>query len=123
VNDAVHSSDLPDFEGLLRQALSPVDPPEDLANRLEATLTSLTDLAAEELDGWELGAMRDPRNWTRIARPVAAVAIGGAAGAGLVVLRVRAGRKHRRAGASGTLDYAEQTVKAVADEARKLLDR
>jgi hypothetical protein len=123
VTDSVHTPDLPDFEGLLRQALSPVEPPEDLAIRLEMTLTTLTDLAADELDAWEIGAMRDPRNWTSIARPVAAVAIGGAAGAALVVLRVRAGRKHRRAGASGTLDYAEQTVKAVADEARKLLDR
>ena len=71
--------DLPDFEGLLRQALSPVEPPEDLADRLEATLTSLTELAAEELEAWELGAMRDPRNWSASPAPVAAVAIGGGA--------------------------------------------
>jgi hypothetical protein len=116
-------SDFADFESMLRRALAPVDPPKELEARLEAKLGLLVDMAAGELETWELGAMRDPRNWTRIARPVAAVAIGGAAGAGLVVLRVRAGRKHRRAGASGTLDYAEQTVKAVADEARKLLDR
>ena len=37
--------------------------------------------------------MRDPRNWVR---PVAAVAIGTAAGAGLVILRVRAHGKRRK---------------------------
>ena len=68
--------------------------PSDLAARLEATLTTLTELAAEELEAWELSAMRDPRNWVR---PVAAAAIGTAAGAGLVVLRVRASQKRRHA--------------------------
>jgi hypothetical protein len=109
-----------DLEGLLRQALRPVEPPEDLSTRLEATLSNLTDLAAEELDAWELGAMRDPRNWVR---PVAAAAVGTAAGAALVVLRVRGNSKKRRASASDPLDYAEQTIRAVADEARRLLDR
>ena len=83
-----------DFERLLRQALAPVEPPEELAARLEGTLRSLTELAAEELDAWELSAMRDPRNWVR---PVAAATIGTAAGAGLVVLRVRSQQKRRRA--------------------------
>lgn len=109
-----------DVERLLRQALSPVDPPADLAERLDATLSNLTDLAAEELEAWELGAMRDPRNWIR---PVAAAAVGTTAGAALVVLRVRANSKKRRAAASNPLDYAEQTLRAAADEARKLLDR
>ena len=36
----------------------------------------LTELAAEELDAWELSAMRDPRNWVR---PVAAATVGGPA--------------------------------------------
>src|ERR671925_2140188 len=80
-----------DIEGLLRQAFRPVDPPESLATRLESTLQELTDLAAEELESWELRSMRDPRNWVR---PVAAVAVGTAAGAGLVVLGWR--RQHRR---------------------------
>ena len=83
-----------DLEGLLRRALAPVEPPEDLPQRLEATLQSLTELAADELESWELRAMRDPRNW---ARPVAAVAIGTGAGAGLVVLRVRSRQRRRRA--------------------------
>lgn len=74
------------FEGLLRQALAPVDPPEDLAQRLEDTLTSITELAAGELEAWELSAMRDPRNWVR---PAAAVVVGGTAGVALVLLRAR----------------------------------
>jgi len=74
------------FEGLLRQALAPVEPPEDLAQRLESTLTSLTELAAEELEAWELSAMRDPRNWVR---PAAAVVVGSTAGVALILLRAR----------------------------------
>jgi hypothetical protein len=74
------------FEGLLRQALAPVEPPEDLAQRLESTLTSITELAVEELEAWELSAMRDPRNWVR---PAAAVVVGGTAGVALVLLRAR----------------------------------
>ncbi len=76
----------PSFEALLRQALAPVEPPEDLAQRLEGALTSITELAAEELEGWELSAMRDPRNWVR---PAAALVLGGSAGVALVVLRAR----------------------------------
>ncbi len=113
----------PDFERMLRQALHPVEPPEDLGVRLESTLSSITDLAAEELESWELSAMKDPRNWGQAARPVAAVAIGGAAGAALVVLRVRQSSRKRRAGSSDPLDYVDQTLRAVADETRKLLDR
>jgi len=112
-----------DFEGQLRQALAPVEPPADFAARVEQTLQNLTDIAADELDAWELGAMRDPRNWPGVARPVAAAALGGAAGAALVVVRVRAGRKRRRASAGDPLAYVEQTVRAVADEARRILDR
>lgn len=80
------SEAVPNFEGLLRQALAPVDPPEDLVQRLESTLTSLTELAAGELEAWELSAMRDPRNWVR---PAAAVVVGGTAGVALVLLRAR----------------------------------
>jgi len=109
-----------DFEGLLRQALAPVDPPESLVQRVESTLTSLTELAAEELEGWELSAMRDPRNW---ARPVAAAAIGTAAGAGLVVLRVRTQQKRRRAHSASTAEFAQRTAHAAAAELRKLLGR
>jgi hypothetical protein len=76
----------PNLESLLRRALAPVEPPDDLTGRLEDTLTSLTELAAEELEGWELSAMRDPRNWVR---PAAALVVGGGAGLALVVLRAR----------------------------------
>ncbi|HWX45218.1 MAG TPA: hypothetical protein VNY52_07825 [Solirubrobacteraceae bacterium] len=79
-------SDVPNFESLLRRALAPVEPPADLTGRLEETLTSITELAAEELEGWELSAMRDPRNWVR---PAAAIVVGGTAGLALVVLRAR----------------------------------
>ncbi len=86
----------PGFESLLRRALAPVEPPADLVGRVEETLTSITELAAEELEGWELSAMRDPRNW---ARPAAALVVGGAAGAALVALRVR--RRARLGAAPG----------------------
>ncbi len=76
----------PNLERLLRRALAPVEPPADLVGRVEETLTNLTELAAEELEGWELSAMRDPRNW---ARPAAALVVGATAGAALVALRVR----------------------------------
>jgi hypothetical protein len=109
-----------DFERLLRQALAPVDPPEELATRLESTLTSLTVLAAEELDAWELSAMRDPRNWVR---PVAAATIGTAAGAGLVVLRVRSQQKRRRAQSASNTEFAQRTLRAIGDELRKLASR
>src|SRR5580700_3776297 len=75
---------LPNFEMLLREALAPVDPPADLTLRLEGALESITELAVEELESWELSTMRDPRNW---ARPAAAIVVGGAAGAALVLLR------------------------------------
>jgi hypothetical protein len=109
-----------DFEGLLRRALAPVEPPEALSARLESTLADLTGLAQDELEAWELSSMRDPRNWVR---PVAAVAVGTTAGAALVVLRVRQQHRKRAAKASDPLDLAGRTLRAVADETRRLLDR
>ncbi|HKE81283.1 MAG TPA: hypothetical protein VKB54_18345 [Solirubrobacteraceae bacterium] len=108
-----------DIEGLLRQAFKPVEPPESLSMRLETTLQELTDLAAEELESWELRSMRDPRNWVR---PVAAAAIGTAAGAGLVVVRVRSQHRKQRKHVQG-IELAERTVKAAADEVKRLVDR
>ena len=75
-----------DIEQMLRRALAPVDPPERLKTRVEATLQELTDAAVDELESWELSAMRDPRNWVR---PVVATAVGASAGTALVILRVR----------------------------------
>lgn len=107
-----------DFEDRLRAALKPVEPPEGLRQRVERTLVSLTELAADELDAWELSAMRDPRNWVR---PAVAAVVGAGAGTALVALRVRNGRRRRKAQSVDLLDLAERTVRDVADEARKLL--
>jgi hypothetical protein len=107
-----------EFEERLKAALKPVEPPEALALRVERTLVSLTELAADELEAWELSSMRDPRNWVR---PVVATVIGAGAGTALVALRVRNGRRRRKAQSVDLLDLAERTVRDVADEARKLL--
>jgi hypothetical protein len=108
----------PDFEALLRRALAPVDPPVELAVRLESTLQGITELAADELESWELGAMRDPRNW---ARPVAAIVLGGAAGTGLILLRARhRAAARRRSAPAGVLDAAERALREVFTEARRL---
>jgi len=106
-----------EFEERLKAALKPVEPPEALALRVERTLVSLTELAADELEAWELSSMRDPRNWVR---PVVATVIGAGAGTALVALRVRNGRRRRKAQSIDLLDLAERTVRDVADEARKL---
>ena len=100
------------LEGLLSEALRPIEPPEDLAGRVESTLTAITEQAAAELSSWadelsesELESLRDPRNWVR---PVAAVAVGGVAGSALVVMQMR--RRRKQDGFAG-----------VADEIRKRL--
>jgi hypothetical protein len=112
------SASAPDFESLLRQALTPVDPPADLVQRLEQTLVSLTELAQEELDSWELSAMRNPRNW---ARPAAAALVGVSAGTALVALRVRARHRTRRQQSSSLIELAGRTFRDAADEARRIL--
>jgi hypothetical protein len=107
-----------DFESLLREALTPVDPPADLAQRLEVTLVNLTELAQDELESWELSAMRDPRNWVR---PVAAAVVGAGAGTALVVLRVRSRHRARADASANLLDLAERTIQDFAEEARRIL--
>jgi hypothetical protein len=107
-----------DFEALLREALSPVEPPLDLALRVETALVSLTELAQDELEAWELSAMRDPRNWVR---PAAATVIGVTAGAALVTLRVRARHRQTRQQSSNVFELAGRTLHDVADEARRIL--
>ena len=115
---------LPNLEGLLREALAPVEPPADLAERLEATLTTITELAADELEAWELSAMGDPRNW---ARPVAAVVAGGAAGTALVLLRARRRAQASAARSRGTRwtafgrTAAERAIRDLRRETRRLL--
>ncbi len=112
------SEAVPSFEGLLREALAPVEPPEDLIVRLESTLTSITELAAGELHEWELSAMRDPRNW---ARPAAALVAGGAAGAALVLLRARRRAHEQPRGLGGARAAAERAVRDLGRETRRLL--
>jgi hypothetical protein len=107
-----------DFEALLRRALTPVEPPEDLAARMEATLVNLTEMAQDELEAWELSSMRDPRNWMR---PAAAAVIGASAGTALVVLRVRGRHRDRRQRSSNVFELAGNTLHDFAEEARRVL--
>jgi hypothetical protein len=86
-----------DLEGLLADALRPIEPSEDLASRVETTLASITEQAAAALGSWadelsegELEALKDPRNWVR---PVAAIAVGSVAAGALVVVGARSRRK------------------------------
>jgi hypothetical protein len=108
-----------DFEMLLREALAPIEPPADLEVRLEARLTILVASAVDELEGWELAAMRDPRNW---APTITAVGVGGAAAVGLVLVRTQRKRHKRRAASDNMLELAENTVRDLAREANKLIE-
>jgi hypothetical protein len=86
-----------DFESLLREAFAPVDPPADLSERLETRLRRISELAIDELDSWELQSLSDPRNWTRIARPIAAGVVATGAGTALVLLAARRNAKRSAA--------------------------
>jgi hypothetical protein len=90
-----------DIEGLLADALRPIEPPERLSGRIEDTFSKITQAAADELSSWadelsesELESLKDPRNWVR---PVVAVTAGGIATGALVVLEMRR-RGRSRAG-------------------------
>jgi hypothetical protein len=104
-------------EKLLRMALTPVEPPEALSDRLERGLSELTEAAAEELAEWELSAMSDPRNWVR---PAAAVVVGSLAAGGLVLVRAR--QQHKKRQASG-LKALEKSLRDVAEDLEKRLHR
>jgi hypothetical protein len=113
----------PNLEALLREALAPVEPPADLVLRMEKTLLSITEMAADELHDWELAAMRDPRNWVR---PAVAVVAGTAAGGALVVLRARRRAKgSAEAAAAGrwsALDRrAQRALQDLSTQTRRLL--
>jgi hypothetical protein len=101
-----------DLEGLLASALRPIEPPDDLAGRVEETLAVVTEAAASELSEWadelsegELAALRDPRNWLR---PVAAIAVGGVAGTALVLVGMR--QRRRSGGLRGFADDLRSRV-------------
>ncbi|HLI32740.1 MAG TPA: hypothetical protein VKU89_08390 [Solirubrobacteraceae bacterium] len=111
-----------DMEALLREALAPVEPGEGFPLRLESALSDITAAAAEELESWELSAMRDPRNW---ARPAAALLIGGSAAGALVLLRAH--RRHQEVAelahtpAQRALQSGKQALGELRAEAGRLL--
>ena len=84
------------------------------------TLVSLTELAQDELDSWELGAMRDPRNWVR---PAAAAVVGVSAGTALVVLRVRARHRVRKQRSNNAVELVGRTWQDAREEARRIIRR
>jgi len=107
-----------DLEALLADALRPIDPPEDLAGRVEVTLSAITEQAAAALGSWaeeltdsELQSLRDPRNWVR---PVAAVAVGSVAAASLVVVGAR-----RRKRPNGLRANASRVISDISSEIRR----
>ena len=102
----------PRLEQLLADALRPIDPPEDLASRVESTLSGIAEQAAAQLSSWadelsegELEALRDPRNWVR---PVTAVAVGSAAAGALVLVGMR-----RRRRPDGLRDNVERLLRDI----------
>jgi hypothetical protein len=103
------------LEHLLRSALVPVEPPERLSDRLERTLSGLTEAAAEELADLDPAAMKDPRNW---ARPAAAVVVGSVAGGALVLVRAR--QRQRKRDSQG-LRALEKSVRDLAGDIEKRL--
>lgn len=109
-----------DLETLLSRALAPVEPPEHLSARLEDTLTTITALAADELEAWELRALHDPRTWMR---PAAAAAIGTVAAGGLALLQARRRRGRRRAEDADPVEFAAGALRTVAGEFERRLRR
>jgi hypothetical protein len=116
-----------DVENLLRSALRPIEPPDNLAGRVEETLSAVTEAAAEELSAWaeelsesELRSLRDPRNWVR---PAAAIAAGGIAAGGLVLVELRRrGSDKRSPRLSGLADQVSDIADQVRDQVRNRLD-
>lgn len=109
-----------DLESLLGRALSPVEPPEHLTARMEETFTTITSLAADELDNWELTALHDPRTW---ARPAAAIAIGTAAAGAAAVLQGRKRRGKRHPSDADPVDFAATALRTIADEVERRVRR
>ena len=85
-----------------------------LAERQAAAIEAL-----EELSDWELDAMRDPRNWVR---PVAALAVGTAAGHGAGRARSCAASRRRRPRAcAGIAEQGGTTLRGAVSSARSLI--
>jgi hypothetical protein len=115
-----------DVESLLRSALRPIEPPEKLSGRVEETLSAITEAAAEELSAWaeelsesELRSLRNPRNWIR---PAAAIAAGGIAAGGLVLVELRRRSANRPSFVSGLADQVSDIADQVRDQVRNRRD-
>lgn len=117
---SAHSHPHGELEALLSRALAPVDPPEHLTARLEDTLKTITALAADELEAWELRALHDPRTW---ARPAAAAAIGTVAAGGVALLQARRRRGRRRADDADPVEFAAGALRTIAAEVERRLRR
>jgi hypothetical protein len=105
---------------MLELALAPVEPPAGFVDELERRLADIEAAAIEalgELSEWEFDAMRDPRNWVR---PVAALAVGTAAGTALVVLGLRRNRR-RRAGLRELAEQGGRSLGEAVSSARSLI--
>jgi len=112
-----------EMERRLRAALHPIEPPVHLQQRLEQTLDNIVELAADELESWEIEAIKDPRNWPRAAiGPATALVVGSGAAVGLVVLRTQRRRHKRRAASKGVRDLAARTMRDAAREALKVFE-
>jgi hypothetical protein len=101
----------PEIMRLLEHALRPVEPPAGFMGQLEHRLANVEAAALEALEEvaeWEFDVLRDPRNWVR---PVAAVAVGTAAGTALVLLGLRQRRKRTQ----GLRALAESSTKVAND--------
>ncbi|HET9074414.1 MAG TPA: hypothetical protein VFN48_07530 [Solirubrobacteraceae bacterium] len=107
-------------EALLREALAPVEPPSSdaLLDELQVRLRSWTDAAQDELESWELSAMRNPRNW---GRPAAALAVTASAGTALVLLRLRQGHGTRVTESANLRELAERTLADAVEETKRVL--
>src|SRR4051794_35772166 len=104
-------------ERLLASALSPVEPPGALAERLERTLTELTDAAVHELAEFDQSALRDPRRWARLA---AAGIVASTAGGALILVRARQKQRAREAHGLGAL---QKGLREVSGDMRRRLGR
>ena len=118
MNEAAGNLDpRPRIERLLETALAPIEPSSGFVDELELKLTDVQNAAIEaleEISEWELGAMRDPRNWVR---PAIALVAGTAAGTALVVLQVRRGRRQR--GLKGLASQGGRELLGVVERTRE----
>jgi hypothetical protein len=113
------TSEAADIEALLRQAFAPVEPGDEFSERVERTLVNITALATEELESWELSAMRDPRNWVR---PAVALTAGGLAAGALALAGMRRREHHRRQASRQWRNAVEKAARAAAQDVQRLFE-